>query len=96
VIIDECISWLTSTFEDAEQAKLAMQDNALIKDLSSELTTFMECEDDSVDLLNTETWKDTPFAAEFKKAEDLIWNAIALRAAHQQRIENLVQTAGHL
>jgi hypothetical protein len=32
----------------------------------------------------------------FKKAEELIWNAIAPRAAHQQRVENLVQTAGHL
>ena len=32
----------------------------------------------------------------FDRAYDLIWNYIASRAAHQQRVENLVQTAGHL
>jgi hypothetical protein len=26
----------------------------------------------------------------------LIWNAVGLRAAHQQRVENLVQMVGHL
>jgi hypothetical protein len=38
----------------------------------------------------------TPNKTEFAKAEELIWNAVAPRAAHQQQVENLVQTASHL
>jgi hypothetical protein len=45
-------------------------------------------------MLNKSTWEGKPF--NFERAEDLIWNAIAPRAAHQQRVENLVQAAGHL
>jgi hypothetical protein len=45
-------------------------------------------------MLDSETWKNKPY--NFKRAEALIWNTIAPRAAHQQRVENLVQTAGHL
>jgi pyruvate-formate lyase-activating enzyme len=33
---------------------------------------------------------------DFTRAYNLIWNASAQRAAHQQRFENLVQTAGFL
>jgi hypothetical protein len=46
----------------------------------------------STDLLDPSTWGEY----RFHRAEDMIWNSIASRAAHQQRVENLVQTAGHL
>jgi hypothetical protein len=49
-----------------------------------------------MDMLDPAKWKNTPYAKEFARAEELIWNAIAPRAAHQQRVENLVQIAGHL
>jgi hypothetical protein len=72
-----------------------MRNDPLIKDLMTEIRAYIECEKD-VDLLDPKTWSDTPYKKEFARAEELIWNAIAPRAAHQQRVENLVQTAGHL
>jgi hypothetical protein len=45
-------------------------------------------------MLEPSTWEGTPY--DFSRAEDIIWNTVAPRAAHQQRVENLVQTAGHL
>jgi hypothetical protein len=58
----------------------------------SDLHEFAESTNDSTDLLDRETWGDYSFS----RAEELIWNTIAPRAAHQQHLENLVQTAGHL
>jgi hypothetical protein len=88
--VRECINWLTELVTEQE----SMQNDALISDLMEELKDFAECEDDNVDMLDPATWESTPY--DFTRAEDLIWNAIAPRAAHQQRVENLVQTAGHL
>jgi hypothetical protein len=68
-----------------------MRNDPLIKDLMTEIRAYIECEKD-VDLLDLKTWSDTPYKKEFARAEELIWNAIAPRAAHQQRVENLVQT----
>jgi hypothetical protein len=90
--VEECINWLTEQI--SEEQKEAMQYDTLISDLMDELTQFANCEDDTVDMLDKSTWEGKPF--NFERAENLIWNAIAPRAAHQQRVENLVQTAGHL
>jgi hypothetical protein len=90
--VKECINWLTRGITDEEKQK--MEGSSLIQDLMEDLRDFVECEDDSVDMLEPSTWENTPY--DFTHAEDLIWNAVAPRAAHQQRVENLVQTAGHL
>jgi hypothetical protein len=88
VNILDCIKWLTHDFTlDREE----MQYNRLIDDLMDELRVISES-DATIDLLDKETWGEH----DFTRAYELIWNAIALRAAHQQRVENLVQTAGFL
>lgn len=88
VNILDCIKWLTDDFTlDREE----MQYNRLIDDLMDELRVISES-DATIDLLDKETWGEH----DFTRAYDLIWNAIAPRAAHQQRVENLVQTAGFL
>ena len=69
-----------------------MAESPIIQSMLSNLVEFMETTDDSIGLLDRDTWGSYSFAQE----EDMIWNSNASRAAHQQRVENLVQTAGHL
>jgi hypothetical protein len=95
ISVNQCISWLTER-TNTEDKKTEMEYNPLIQDLIDELAAYIDCEDDSVDLLDPTTFEHTPFKDQFKRIEEFIWNAIAPRAAHQQRVENLVQTAGHL
>ena len=85
--VQECLLWLTEKSNTEE-----MIEDHLIQDLLSELSEYADTTDDSIDLLDPNSWGDY----QFNKAYDLIWNTIAPRAAHQQRVENLVQTAGHL
>jgi hypothetical protein len=105
--VAECLRWMTDqainnydtggnpNVDATAEVKEAMMKDPLIEDLREELIDFANCDgDDTIDMLDSETWKNKPY--NFKKAERLIWNAIAPRAAHQQRVENLVQTAGHL
>jgi hypothetical protein len=87
VNISECLLWLTERADPDE-----MLQNSLIQDCILELSEYAESTDDSIDLMDPETWGNY----RFDKAYDLIWNAVGSRAAHQQRVENLVQTAGHL
>jgi hypothetical protein len=94
ISVNRCINWLANSVS-SEEDKEKMRNNPLIQDLMEEIQAFLECEAD-VDMLDPATWKNTPYAKEFARAEELIWNAIAPRAAHQQRVENLVQIAGHL
>eukprot|EP00956_Cyclotella_meneghiniana_P039680 scaffold176986_cov21-Cyclotella_meneghiniana.AAC.2 len=54
--------------------------------------TIVAQAEEEIDLLDPATWGDH----DFSRAGAIIWNAIAPRAAHQQRVENLVQTAAHL
>jgi hypothetical protein len=76
--VKECINWLTELV--TKEQRESMQNDALISDLMEELKDFAECEDDNVDMLDPATWESTPY--DFTRAEDLIWNAIAPRAAH--------------
>ena len=94
VNVSKCIIWLTELI--TEQQKKDMEHDPLISELMAEgdLQGYLECAADEVDWLDPATWEGTPY--DFSRAEDLIWNAVAPRAAHQQRVENLVQTAGHL
>eukprot|EP00956_Cyclotella_meneghiniana_P020348 scaffold35756_cov21-Cyclotella_meneghiniana.AAC.1 len=103
--VKECLTWLTdgafnsfdppnANGDKTAQLKEALLNNRIIQDMIEELRQFTECEDDEVDMLDRNTWRDTPYS--FERAEAMIWNSIAPRAAHQQRVENLVQTAGHL
>jgi hypothetical protein len=88
VNIFDCIKWLTRDFSlDREE----MQQNRLIDDLLADLRIIDES-DKTIDLLDKSTWGEH----DFTRANELIWNSIVPRAAHQQRVENLVQTAGHL
>jgi hypothetical protein len=66
-----------------------MQQNRLIDNLLSELRIIEES-DAIIDLLDKSTWGKHDFTC----AYNLIWNSIVPRAAHQQQVENLVQTAG--
>jgi hypothetical protein len=88
VNILDCIKWLTRDFS-LNQEK--MQQNRLIDNLLSELRIIDES-DAIIDLLNKSTWGEH----DFTRAYNLIWNSIVPRAAHQQQVENLVQTAGNL
>jgi hypothetical protein len=85
--ISECLLWLTENADREEMAECH-----LIDSMYTDLREFAESADDAIDLLDRETWGNYSFS----RAEDLIWISIAPRAAHQQRVENLVQTAGHL
>jgi hypothetical protein len=103
--ISECLHWLLqpaintikepSDNDPTSKLKEALLEHPLIKDLMEDLKDFATCTgDDSIDMLDRETWRGKPY--NFDRAEHLIWNIIAPRAAHQQRVENLVQTAGFL
>lgn len=107
VNISECLIWLINeainnnnisagaNSEVTEEVRQQMLENPLLVDLFDDLKQFAECTaDDNIDMLDSKTWEGKPY--KFERAEELIWNAIAPRAAHQQRVENLVQTAGHL
>jgi hypothetical protein len=109
VNISECLIWLineainnnnisagaNTEAEVTEEVRQQMLENPLIVDLFDDLKQFAECTaDNNIDMLDSKTWEGKPY--NFERAEELIWNAIAPRAAHQQRVENLVQTAGHL
>eukprot|EP00956_Cyclotella_meneghiniana_P035449 scaffold115112_cov60-Cyclotella_meneghiniana.AAC.5 len=85
----ECIEWLIEKVPADEYHRI--QDDPLIQELINDLATVAQSEEE-IDLLDPATWGDH----DFSRAEALIWNAIAPRAAHQQRVENLVQTAAHL
>eukprot|EP00956_Cyclotella_meneghiniana_P016988 scaffold27384_cov36-Cyclotella_meneghiniana.AAC.11 len=85
----ECIEWLIEKVPEDEYHRI--QDDPLIQELIDDLATVAQSEEE-IDLLDPATWGDH----DFSRAEALIWNAIAPRAAHQQRVENLVQTAAHL
>jgi hypothetical protein len=89
VKINEFMNWLVSHYSDEERDN--MQSNSLVQSIINELKEVAES-DTVIDLLDRSTWGNN----EFSRAEDLIWNAVAPRAAHQQRVENLVQTAGFL
>ena len=82
--------WLTDGHDETKREK--MFESPLIQSMLSDLIEFSESTDDTIDLLDKMTWGDHCF----QSAEDMIWNNIVSRAAHQQRVENLVQTAGHL
>ena len=69
-----------------------VQQDPLIQELINELATVAQSEEEIIDLLDSATWGEH----DFSRAKALVWNAIAPRAAHQQRVENLVQTAAHL
>jgi hypothetical protein len=105
--VAECLLWMTDqainnfdtggnpNVDATAEVKEAMLKDPLIEDLREELLDFANCDgDDTLDMLDSETWENKPY--NFKEGERLIWNSIAPRAAHQQRVENLVQTAGHL
>jgi hypothetical protein len=104
--VSECLHWLidgtlnqfTPPIQNSDptsQLKEQLLEHPLIQELIEDLKDFANCDsDDSIDMLDSETWKNKPY--NFQRAEALIWNTIAPRAAHQQRVENLVQTAGHL
>eukprot|EP00956_Cyclotella_meneghiniana_P009982 scaffold13785_cov38-Cyclotella_meneghiniana.AAC.1 len=87
VNLRKCITWLT------EEADLmdAMQNHRLIQLMIDDLAIVAD-DESVIDLLDRSTWGDR----DFSKSEATIWNEIAPRAAHQQRVENLVQTAGFL
>jgi hypothetical protein len=74
----------------------SMEYNPLIQELIDESAAYIDCKDNSIDLLYPMTFERTPFKDQFKRIEALIWNTIATRAAHQQRVKNRLQTAGHL
>eukprot|EP00956_Cyclotella_meneghiniana_P007342 scaffold9965_cov69-Cyclotella_meneghiniana.AAC.23 len=90
VKIGNCLAWLTDDYDEKKREEMA--ESPIIQSMISDLVEFMETTDDSIDLLDRDTWGSYSFA----RAEDMIWNSIASQAAHQQRVENLVQTAGHL
>lgn len=98
VNISECLVWLLqpeSTATDVDQLKEYLMSNTLIQSLLDDLQKFAESTGvDTLDMLDAETWHETPY--NFERARRLLWNAIAPCAAHQQRVENLLQTAGHL
>jgi hypothetical protein len=56
-----------------------------------EITIICESEE-SIDIMDESTWGEH----DFTRARDLVWNCVGPRTAHQQRVENLVQTAGFL
>ena len=64
------------------QLKEVLMNNRLIQDILEDLQNFAECADDDIDMLDPATWENTPYS--FPWAQALTWNAIALRAAHQQ------------
>jgi hypothetical protein len=82
VKINEFMNWLISHYSDEERD--SMQSDSLVQSIINELKEVAES-DTIIDLLDRSTW-----------GNNLIWNTIAPRAAHQQRVENLVQTAGFL
>ena len=88
--ISDCLRWLTDDYDETKREEMA--ESSLIQSMLSDLFEFMETTDNSIDLLDRETWGSYSLSC----AEDMIWNTIASRAAHQQRVENLVQMAGHL
>ena len=85
--LSECFLWLTEKVNKEE-----MERCSLVDDVVTDLWEFAESTDDALDLLDKETWGEY----RFDRAYDLIWNNIASRAAQQQQVENLLQTAGHL
>eukprot|EP00956_Cyclotella_meneghiniana_P018773 scaffold31604_cov39-Cyclotella_meneghiniana.AAC.5 len=89
VKLDECIEWLVEKVPVDERHRIL--DDHLIQELINELALVAQAEEE-IDLLDPATWGDH----DFSRAEAIIWNAIAPRADHQQRVENLVQTAAHL
>jgi hypothetical protein len=66
--VREYLLWLT---ENADRDEMA--DCGLIDSMISDLREFAESTDDSIDLLDRETWGDYSFS----RAEELIWNSIA-------------------
>ena len=82
--------WLTDGYD--EEKREEMYESSLIQSMLSDLIEYAESTDDTIDLLDKSTWGNYSF----QRVYDMIWNCIASRAAHQQRVENLVQTAGHL
>lgn len=89
VKINEFMQWLTAQYSEEERSD--MEFDPLMQSIINELREVADSET-VIDLLDRSTWGDN----DFTRAEDLLWNAIAPRAAHQQRVENLVQTAGFL
>eukprot|EP00956_Cyclotella_meneghiniana_P017275 scaffold27981_cov37-Cyclotella_meneghiniana.AAC.6 len=79
----ECIEWLVEKVSVEEYDHI--QQDPLIQELINELATVAQSEEE-IDLLDPETWGEH----DFSRAEAIIWNAIAPRAAHQQRVENPV------
>ena len=82
----ECINWL---IQEVDLEKL--QDQRLIQMMINDLAIVADSES-VIDLLDPSTWGEH----DFSRSLAIIWNEIATRAAHQQRVENLVQTAGFL
>ena len=84
--LNECISWL---IEDADLDK--MLNHRIVQLLIDDLAIIADAET-VIDLFDASTWGEH----DFSKAVAVIWNEIGPCAAHQQRVENLVQTAGFL
>jgi hypothetical protein len=82
VNIRDYLRWLTENITDDD--KDSMFSSSIIQDSLDNLIAFADSTDDSINLLDSTTWKDYTF----DRAEDMIWNSIAPRAAHQQRVEN--------
>lgn len=53
-----------------KQIKEALLNNPLIQATLEDLQKFTECADDNIDMLDPETWKDTPYS--FPRARALI------------------------
>ena len=86
VKLNECITWLVDKANLEE-----MLNHRIVQQIIDDLAIVADAEE-VIDLLDRSTWGDH----DFSKSEAVIWNEIAPRAAHQQRLENLVQTAGFL
>jgi hypothetical protein len=84
----DCLKWLACDWSlDREE----MEYHVLIQKIIDEVMIVMDS-DETIDFLD----RSTRGEHDLTKAEDMIWNHIAPRAAHQQRVENLVQTAKHI
>eukprot|EP00956_Cyclotella_meneghiniana_P020292 scaffold35578_cov56-Cyclotella_meneghiniana.AAC.1 len=86
VKLNECITWLVDKANLEE-----MLNHRIVQEIIDDLAIIADAET-VIDLLDRSTWGDH----DFSRSEAVIWNEIAPRAAHQQRVENLVQTAGFL